>query len=282
MPDPGPLLLGIVVPFLVAGAVLLLGARLAAVRGKAFPAGSFEGLAVGLGYAAGHTIPAGAPALPPLDSTDWLFWLALAAAAVSLGAAFLPVAGRWLWIPRVALAAAVPHFVLKPLRGSEGLGLLEAIGWPAAILAWCAALDRLAVRRPGVSLPLVMVMVATASAAAFLISHSLILGQHAAELAAALAPVLLFALFSRPASLSGGGILAAGTVLGGLWLAGWAYDLPAASAALLALAPLAAWLAEVGPFRRLAPRSALFLRLAAVALLLAAAVAIAWRASPPM
>ncbi len=284
MPDPGPILLGVIASALTAGVVLLAGRLLGAHRAPAPAPGSIEGLALSLGYAAGHPAAAGWPSLPPLEAADWLFWLALATAAGSLALAYLP--RRAIWIPRALLAAAVPALVLWPLRGgADWLVPLAAAGIAAAAAAaWGMTLDRVALRRPGASLPLILTVAAATTAVALLRSGSLRLAQLAGALAASLGAVLVLSLgASPPRSLAGGGLLTAGTVFFGLWLAGWGYaDLPAASAALLALSPIAAWaLEEMGAVRRLGPRSSALVLLAAAAVPLAVALVLVWRATPP-
>jgi hypothetical protein len=277
------LLLGILLP-----AVVALGALLVAWR--PLPEAEPEGgqgwgppLALWLGYAAGHWALRGFPPFPPAESLDWLFWLAWAAGA----AGCLEAAGRsagWVrFATRALVSAAAVWLILRArLQSSSGLasaGLVAATG--CALLALWALLEGLAERRPGSSLPLVLWTTAAASSVSLVLSGSVVLGQLAGALAAALGALVVVSWWRPAAARFRGAPAVAAVALGGLWISGAVYsELPLASALLLAAAPVAAWEGEAPAVRRLKPWQATLARFLAALIPAAVAVAIAFAASP--
>jgi hypothetical protein len=225
--------------------------------------------------------------LPPLDAKEWLLWLALAAGADGVLEGLFPHR-RWSrWLARAALAAAVPWLLLRPLLSSSGGSLLQGAAWigglGAAVLFLRASLTSLAGLRPGASVLLLLWAVAGATSGVLLVSGSASLAQLAGALAAALAAGAVLAWWLPASPLARGGTAVPAAVLPGLWIYGHFYgETPAASAVLLCFSPVAAWAGESRAVQRLGPRMAAMARLAAALLPLAAAVAVAWAASPSL
>jgi hypothetical protein len=282
MTSPGPLfwakplLLGSVPPLLVSLLVLALTRRRRTASGEPPWGGA---LAIGGGYLVGHTALRGWPPVPPLERVDWLWYLTVAAVAVGTLEAFVS-SRAWLgWSLRAPLGAAVLVLLLLPLLKTWGRG--ETVAWLAGLgaagLVFWAALDSLA--EPGPGAPLLLAVLALATAVVLLLSGSALLAQLGLAVAASLAGLLAVAWWVPPAR---GAATVAGVLLPGLWLLGSFYsDVPAASAVLLAAALPAAALTQVQPVRkRLRPWQALSVGLLVVLAFVTAAVAVAYRALP--
>ncbi len=235
-------------------------------------------LAIALGYVAGDVALRAPPPFPPIDSTQWLPFAALAAAVIDfllLKRGSFPVR----WISRVLGAVLFSGFLLRPLIAhSWGIatGLSVSVLVAAALLGVAWAGDRLAAKWPSGTLPIAS---GTSGAAAILLvlSGSALLGQLAGALAVA-AGVLFFLpasgkgeemgprFLESPWSFLFVLLLASGYFYSNLWI-----DL----AVLVALAPLAAFLGDWGPLARLSPLRRSLIRYAAVGLVLAGAVSLA-------
>ncbi|MEW6776969.1 MAG: hypothetical protein AB1405_11785, partial [Bdellovibrionota bacterium] len=179
---------------LVRGALLPAGVSLLAGWFLARVAGRQRGrsLAIALGYVAGDMALRAPPPFPPVDSTQWLPFAALAAAFID----FLPFErGRFpvRWIFRVLGAGLFSGFLLRPLIAhswgiATGLSVTALVAVALLGVAWAG--DRLAAKWPSGALP---VASGTSGAAAILLvlSGSALLGQLAGAVAVA-AGVLFF------------------------------------------------------------------------------------------
>jgi hypothetical protein len=196
--------------------------------------GSSAPVALGLGVAACSVVWRGFPEPWPVDVTERLLHVALLGAALGSAEARIPSPLRW--AGRVAVAAGVAWALLLP---ADPLWKLAAVAG-AFLVAW-SALEWRASRVEGYGVPAALVVVAGAGAQALLYGHSALLAQLAGALAAAAAPLFLYAFLRPRLSLARGGVTAFTLVALPLWLCGWRLaDLPLESAALLAVAPLAA------------------------------------------
>jgi hypothetical protein len=280
MLTPNMILLGVVVPAAVAGVTLLTAWRLGgteASRGR-------WGGAVGLGsaYAAGHWGIFGWPPFPAIEATQWIVYVVLVAAALGLLESRIELTTAPRWTLRVALVSASLWLWLRPLvdyawEPVQAVTRLVLLGLLA--LAFWAELELVSPRLARGSSWLVLLLVSIGSALALALSGSLALGQLAGVLCAGLGAGFVAALL--PGGRRAEGLPVVAVALAGLWLVGHFYsELPATSALLLAAAPLAALAL---PQRTLTGRSAALipaLRVAAVLLPIAAAVALAHLASP--
>jgi len=268
-----PVLLALLAAAVAAAAAAgtwLLARRIARGRGE----GSAAGPALAAGYVAGHLVVAGPPRIPPAEAWQWL--LPLAVAGALLGAAGDRLSRRdpwWRWglFPAVVLAALGVTLQERTALalGGYGLGfvlLREVLGGAA----------RIAGPRPFLA---ALAGTSAATAGSLVISGWMLLGQAAGGLAAAAGAAFLLA--GRFPAAAGSAVPVAALLLGFLCLDGVLYaELPRAAALLLAAAPLGAW-APV-PGREARPLRAAAVRVALVALLAGAAVAVAVVASPPM
>jgi hypothetical protein len=276
MVSPAFLLVGLLVPALVAGAALFVGWRSRRVGA----------LGLGVGFLVGFPAVVGAwPTLPPRDGTQALFYVAL---GVTLAAWFegrrRGASSTPLFPPRVVIAFLVPLLVLsKLIKHWEPTESVRHVSVAAAALLtlWTGA-DALAERRKGASLPLVFWLAATVASASLLVSGVAVISQLAGTLAATLGAAVVASWLRPELSFSRGPIavpaaLLAALCIGGVHLA----ELPPLTGLLLVLAPLAAWFAELGPLSRLPARRAVLVRLAFVALPLALAFYLAWLERAP-
>ena len=220
------------VPAVVAAAVFLVTRWL---RRGGDPAAD-AGPAVAAGFIAGFVGAAGAPSFPILDAWKWLFHIALAGgllAVVAARAASPPEAIRWTL--RAALAAfAVWVTVLD--RTVPWLG-----GAFVAVMALTWFADGLAQRAGASAFLATMLVVATGTAVANGVANSAMLGQVGGGLCAPLGACLVLSWF-LPAAVRGAVALVT-VLLAAMTLNGLNYELPVASAVLLAAAVPAAWLA---------------------------------------
>jgi hypothetical protein len=261
---PSALFFGLVVPALVAAAIVLAGRTAAAPR-SAWIAGAALAAAYALGHAGFH----GRPAIPPRAVEEWI---PLAAGVAAVAGVVTARSAPWLgWILRTAVLGASLALWLGPMMTHR---------WTAAhSAAWLGGLLGLALA--ALSPLAAWSACATAlggTAAALALSGSVALGQLAAAGAAA-AGGGLAATAVRATSPIGRASVADVAVLGaGLVVCGTFYsELPRSSAVLLFLAPLAAGLVPAG--RTAGVRGAVAV-LGAVGLVAAVAVALAFAASP--
>jgi hypothetical protein len=222
----------------VSAGVLLVAWLLPRWRTKAWPAA----IAVGAGYATSHALARGAPEALPADSTQLLFHFALAGALLGVVEDKLPVAARW--AARAVLSAAIPWLLLRGLAEHTWESTTEAVFWYAGLglglfLVW-SLLEWRTRQVQGVPQPLVFCLVAGGGAAALALGRSGVLGQMGGALSAALGPLVLLALLV-PQRTARGAIPVFVLLLAALAMSGHFFaELPAASALLLFVAPLAA------------------------------------------
>lgn len=254
----GAMVLGVVVPALVAATttalVLAAGRRL----DGAFRFSLAITLGLGLGALAGHVAvswPAW-PAWPPSDVTDRIPYLVLAALLLALVVAVVPA--RFLtataWGNRVVLTTVVLTAILGPIYGETWTTTPVLLGGAligiVMILAW-TGLDGVADRLAGAPLLLPLLVWLTGASVVLVLSGSMVLGRLAGALTAALAGCWAASCRSGPVSLTRGGSPVVAANLGSLLLNGYFYaETPTGSVALLALAPAVLGLVLLGPVQR--------------------------------
>ncbi len=238
-------------------------------------------VAVGLAYCAGHFVVTGWVTFPPTDTTNWLPYFALGAAA--LGATW--EWARWNSSIRVLLFALVTagalRLLLKPkfqYGWSLGQGWLWLAGLALVVVFLAVVVDLLAQRtaRP-IALPAYLLIVCAGTVGALMLSGSMLLGQLATALAAAVCGTLVLTV--RGIGLSRSIAPVFSLLLGGLLISGYFFAaLPATSAAFLIVAPVLALV----PVGKAATFWSFLARAGLVSLPVAAAVVLAFRASPPL
>lgn len=181
-------------------------------------------VAVGIGFLAGYSLLLrGAPRLPPLDGSDWLYWLALP--LMALGIIDSAAGGKWGWLLSAA-AGGVTLALIHPLApgaasveqmwGMTGLMAIAGIVLTMA-LTWAA-------KQLGANAVLGAICIATGGAAVIVLSSNFrIVGVYGLAAAAALGPVAVLSRASTP--IRAACIIAIGLLVG-LLVAGRFYPDP--------------------------------------------------------
>ncbi|MEY2562782.1 MAG: hypothetical protein QOH88_975 [Verrucomicrobiota bacterium] len=238
--------------------------------------------AIGLAYVAGHFWIAGWAKFPPADTTNWLPYFALAAAIVGAACSRIASLPGWARLLLFALlSAGALRILLKPkfqYGWSPGEGWLWVTGLTGALVLLLLILDVLA-RRSEIAfeVPLFLLVISAGTFGALMLSGSMLLGQFASVLAAAVFGSLLFA--ARKVELGGGVGPVFCLLLGALLVSGYFFaSLPAVSGVLLGFAPVLA-LTPIGKPGKLL---AFGIRATLVSVTVIVALAAAFRASPPL
>ncbi|HEV2840451.1 MAG TPA: hypothetical protein VGW39_03920 [Chthoniobacterales bacterium] len=249
--------------------------------GKERARGAIGPLALGIAYLVGHLMIAGWTSFPPADTTNWLPYFALAAAVLGAFFALLPITAWARVVIFLLVSTGALRLLLKP-KFQYGWSLGEGWAWVAclggAIVLLAIVLDALA-RRPAttVEMPVFLLIVSAGTSGALMLTGSMLLGQFAAALAAAVFGCHVFAL--RKVALGRGVVPVFSLVVSALLISGYFFaELPAASAVLLAFAPMPA-LIYVGRSNKLL---ALGIRAALVSVPVVLALVLAFRSSPAL
>ena len=241
---------------------------------------ALDPLPLGVAYFVGHLFVAGWVPFPPTDTTNWLPCFALVAAVLS---AFCGVLGIRAWV-RVLIFSLVSsgtlRLLLKP-KFQYGWSLTEGYTWvaclAAAIVLVAIIFDAL-VRRPAmaVEMPAFLLIICAGAFGALMLSGSMLLGQFATVLGAAVFGSLV--CIARKIALGRGIVPVFSLLLGALLVSGYFFaELPAASAVLLAFAPVLALI----PIRMPA-LPAFGVRATLVSVPILVALVLAFRSSPPL
>jgi hypothetical protein len=241
---------------------------------------ALAGFAVAAGYICGHFFVTGRVSVPPTDTTNWLPIFALAAAAFGSGLPFLAnrparrlVAGL--------LSVGALRLLLQPkfsYAWSNGEGWIWVISLGLAVVLLVSAVDALT-RRSSMRFetPVLLMIACAGTSGALILSGTLLLGQFAIVLAAALAGLLALGL--RGAADHETTALVFSLLLIALLVSGYFFaELPPASGVLLGVAPAFALtpMPVSGRLRVLAARITLTAAAVGIALFLA------FRASPAL
>lgn len=251
MPSLTDLFLSTLVPALVCGTLLaLIWASRASGVEQSLARRHLQALAVAAGFFAGYLAIVGAPVLPSenrrLAALDWLPWLAIAALLVSLVQA--TGAGRrvpaWIYIGVVCVLVPTLSFLGRFASGAPWRDLV--ISAVLLFAAWRST-ESLARRVLGPAVPIALLVVATGTSIATLLSHSAKIAQLDGALASSLGACMVVAIWNRRLCSAGGTVAIAMTVLGASWINAVHFaDLPPLSAVLLIAALFTPWLAALG------------------------------------
>lgn len=234
------LLLGWGCAGLILALPLLLGRR-----GERYPQGLVP-LALALGYAAGtaRLLEIVWPAFPPVDATQWIFWLLIPALLVgSLQARRMLSPGLQIGLNLLTLVPA-QLLLLSPLREGSGLSVWLLWGGGAGLLSTLLWFSQEGLSRREPLSPLLNgAWLSGVSGGLLMLGHSVILSQQALLLAGLLAAVAVLRLFIPATALAGSWSVPM-LVLSLLWSGGRAYADLSPAVLLLIPALLAPWLAQ--------------------------------------
>ena len=260
---------GILLPALVAGITWGLAWRIWNRQTSPLASGTWAGaLAVGLAFIVGFLGTEGWPTLPPHTAIGWLVFIAIASIVISLIETALPrtVLIRFiLWLPIVI--AGVWVLTSTPRGTWKGT---DYFLWSGFILAgtWLLlALEPIAERRPGASIPLALWLWCAGIAGSLAMTGSILYGHLAGILAAAMGAGLVAAWIKPSISFARGSVATLTTLALAFLICGYFYsDLPTSSALILAAAPLMLWLGELSIVTARKPWMAVITRTAFIAL----------------
>jgi hypothetical protein len=236
-------------------------------------------LALGAAYAAGHIFITGWPSFPPKDTTNWLPYFAVIAAVLG---AFWTTSNKKRWIIQLTFAvfcAGALCLLLRP-KFQYGWSLVQGSVWVfclTIVVLFVALILEMLFRRSTlpIEVPILLLIVSGGTFGSLLLSGSMLLGQFAAVLSAALFGTLILGVRQKVrCSIPVFSLIEAAILLCGFFFA----SLPAISGALLALAPVVA-LIPLDSSRRY---SALAIRAILIIVPVAVALIVAFRASPPL
>jgi hypothetical protein len=273
---------GVLAPALLAGLLLALGWRpwRSDVPGSrpAAPDGSFlAGLALGSALFLANGLMFGWPALPQagraLPALERVAWIGLAFGALACLERPLCRLTPALWI---AAAGAALWWLLEAFGRASDVGVLG--GALGSMVALGGGLHLLARRAPGAWVPLVLLLAGSGSALAIALRVSAKIGQLEGALCAGMGALWVLCLWRPRVVVVGSGLATWVLLHSCLLLLARIYRLPALDLGLLAAAPLAAWVAEIGPLRRRAGWIRGGAGLAATGALLGVVLARAWLA----
>ena len=264
-------------------------------------------VALGLGYFFGQLFITGWTPFPPTDTTNWLPYLGLAAAGLGAFWRGFPKAALG-WVTLALLAVGALRLLLEPkfrYGWGAGQGWMCVVGLGLGIVLLGVILFA-HVRRSSsaIEILLVLLVVSTGVSGALMLSGSFLLGQFGAVLAGAILGAMIFSLRgsalepARPRAGESRALVSSrpegrpspmhameeiapvvAVFLGVLLVSGFFFaDLPVTSAVLLAGAPVLALIPTGG----LSGLRSAALRIILVSLPVAAAVILAFRASPPL
>jgi len=232
------------------------------------------------GYFAGHILIAGRTSFPPTDTTNWLPYFAIAAAALGLLSSLVESKAARVTLLGLLCVGAMRLLLAPKFR----YGWSPEQGWLWVSCLGCATLLLVLgiaamARRPAIpmELPLILIIISAGIAGSLMLSGSLLLGLLAAVLSAAFLGSLVLAWRWR---IDGDGPASVFSLVGVSLLAcGYFFaELPALSAILLVAAPALA-LIPIGTPAHPCTAAA---RLALVAAAVGGAIYAAFHFSPPL
>lgn len=265
MIEPRDILVGAVIPGVVALLLMLIAwrpwRRREPVTGSGWAMPLAVGFAVAFAYAAlqMHVLVPGVdvdakrvvfPSTPPADAKAWLLYLSLPVGVFGLLIAVIRKVRWWLYVPLALLVIAGIFKLLMPRQDWPTAAAVAAIVWGVWVL-----FEPLAARSKGMVVPLALWFSATGAAAILMDTGSVKVGQYAGALAAVAGAAVVVALLGKGnVSLARGGAFAFFTLLGGLLVTGYFYSSVSKYQAIgIVLVPLVAWIDQVPRVARLKP-----------------------------
>lgn len=283
------LVLGLFLPAIVSGGILILAKFVASKReseyrekGKDWFSGWLVAVALSAGYIVGYTGLEGLPPFPPREGVHWLCYLALTGLIVGCFWHF-SLSGRL--IAQIVLSVIIPRLLLNSAF-KYTLGQFEGIIWwvclaAAIFIFWHTVQQSFTILPSGGSSPFVYFGLSGGTALVLALSGSLRLAQHAGVLVAIFATSWIITLVGQHSEnkwrvFPRGASPIVALVLSGIWLNGYFYEeVPAVSAILLAMALFLAPVGRIEKVQQLGAWRSTFVQIAAIALPVVIAIGIA-------
>lgn len=275
----------IFVPAVVAGAVWGAGWKIWDRKAAALRDGTWVGpLAFAAAFAAGFILLEGWPGFPPRSAEGWLPYIGAGAGLLSAGRF-----GRRELVIQIILWGVIFAFAVMRLTvnlrptWSGGEEALWFFGFVVTGLAAQMALEVVAERRPGVSMPVVYWILAVGVFTTLALSGSITYAQYAGIVAAAAGAAFVAACIKPSISFSGAGGTSGVVVvlLNALLLCGNLFSgLPLSVALILAGAPIFLLIGEMGWVTQRAGWQQVLLRAVFVGVPVGVAVGVAKWMSP--
>ena len=283
------LILGLLLPAVVGGGILIFAKSLTSKRESeqknAWFSGWLVAVALGAGYIVGYIGLEGLPPFPPREGVHWLCYLALI--GLILGVFWhLAIVGRL--IAQVVVSIVVPRLLLGSMF-KYSWGQFEGIIWWVCLavvifIFWNIVQQSFTVLPSGSWSPFVYFGLSGGTALILAVSGSLRLAQHAGILVALFAAIWLITLVSQRKlrvedkapvfPISASAVIA--LALAGIWMNGYFYEeVPVMSAVLLLLSLFLTPVGRIGAIQRLGGRRSAFVQVGVIALPVLIAIGIA-------
>lgn len=289
MPFISPLFLGLLLPAVVTGGILVFARSLVSQEdGESLGSGSgisskcLIAVALGAGYIVGYIGLEGLPPFPPREGVQWLCYFAVLGGI--LGCFWhLSLWGR-LFV-QVVLSIVIPRLLLNSVF-KYTWGQFEGIIWwvclaAAIFIFWHLVQQSFTTLISDASVPFVYFGLSGGTALILAVSGTLRLAQHGGILVALFAASWMMTLVLQRRSSNGslfplGASPVVALLLAGLWMNGYFFEeVPTASAILLLIALLFVHVGRIGAIQRLGVRRSALIQIAVVALPVVIAIGVA-------
>ena len=283
------LVLGLFLPVIVSGGILILAKSLASKKEsehtenrKNWFSGWLVAVALSAGYIVGYIGLEGLPPFPPREGVHWLCYLAII--GLILGSFWhFALWGRL--IVQVAVSIVIPRLLLNSTF-KYTWGPVEGIIWwvclaVAIFIFWNIVQQSFTMLPSGSSSPFVYFGLSGGTALILAVSGSLRLAQHTGILVAIFAASWMLTLVlqrsdNRRHAFPPGVSPVVTLVLTGIWMNGYFYEeVPAASALLLAISLFLTPVGQIAAIQRLGARRSTIFQIAIIALPVVIAIGIA-------
>ncbi len=259
------ILFGLLLPSALAAILAIIGWL---ISGKSWGATLGVPVALALAY---KPMTGSFPAFPPPGASDWPLFLIFPIAVIALFERRIP----WPVRPPIVLCAAatLAWLTLRPVTPGP---LATAVVPIIALIVWCL-IEPLAIRRPGVTAPILLWLISTGCAMLLLLGAGPKQGFLSVTFAGIFGAYFVVALIIKKTSLSCGPSMIAISLLAS-WLAYAHFDsnvITIPEISLVAIAPALAWIVEISPLDKWKPWKRELLRTALVAAPIIAAIILA-------
>lgn len=253
--------LGVLLPAFICAAALLAAWRpWQKDRSDAFSQWGGS-LGFGLAFAISSGLLLGWAALPPKENWQWLTYLSFFAVVVGLVNSWRRKTGL---VCGLIFACASAYLLVPTWQEPRWVWIVALAG---ANLVLLLTLDPLGRRWQGSTFAFTFLLTSTSCSVLLVLSGNAKFGQLAAIVAACCATSMLLSWWCHKLTLAGGAIPVIALLLPGLMFNGHFYNysnVPPACFFLLLAAPIAAWIGQVPPIKRMRPWKGILISITAI------------------